>query len=197
MYWPNLQLTKSESKTYALYSEPGKALRNVIYRVYAGELNLSTTITEDTENIQISRRARIFAMTASGDIHNTELEIFDSVGERYTMGFVPMCALLPGGAVDPRGMLLWQTARFASLFPVDPDHPTVGNNLGIGANACMTFAPHVFEPNIVLQSNQTLSLKGRAMVRPRTLNPITVGDPPVQERFTVSFCLHAWEFPVE
>jgi len=199
MYWPNLQLTKQEALTHAVYAEPGKSQRAVKYRVYTGEVNITPTITEDIENIQISLRTRIMALTASGDIHNVEVEIYDSTGERYTMGFTPLTNLFPGTARDPRGELLNQFLnRYATAFSVPPNTYSVyGNTLGLAGNGGMVMAPHVLEPNIVLASNQQLSIKARALVPPRTLNPAHVGDTPRQERFTVEFCLHTWAFTNE
>lgn len=190
MYWPRLQLTKRESERWAPYFDPSKLQRAVIYRLYNGEINLTSTIKEDTENIQISRRARVFALTASGDIHNTELTIYDSGGEQYTMGFSPMANLLLGGIPDPRGLGTFNTAlspyyagrrlSWASVF-------------GLAASQ----APHIFDPNIVLDPNQTLSFKGRNM---KTLAAVANAGSPNNGRAGashVSFNVHVWEFPVE
>lgn len=184
MFCPRLQLTSEESRKWIPYSEPGKVQKNVLYRIYNGELNLSETNIEDSENIQISRRARVFALTASGDVPNVEVSIYDSTGEQYTPGgFVPLTNLLLGTNLDYRGTLKFDTVAGGT-----------GNAmLGVFASP-HTGAPHIFEPNIVLLPNQTLTVKGRAM------NPL--GTLPVQANIPnqsnhVSFNFHVWEFPLE
>lgn len=195
-YWPRLQLTSSEQQRWAVYSQPGKAARAVLYRAYAGELRITTTTPEDAENIQISRRARVFAMTASGDVHNVEIAISDSSGEQYTMGFTPMTNLLMGLNADPRGMAIFGGQ------PTWAQNAVVGFPLGamVGSPGCV--APHVFEPNIVLAPNQTLNIKGRALLPTRTLIKQTAPDvdnseTAHEEVVHLSFTLHAWEFPIE
>ena len=191
MYWPRLQLTKRESERWASYYEPNKMQRAVLYRAYNGELNFTSVIKEDTENIQISRRSRIFAITASGDVHNTEVQIFDSGGEQYTMGFTPLMNLFLGNIGDPRG-----SASFNPLL----DGFFLTRRIAFGSAFGMYYsvAPHVFDPNIVLEPNQTLSIKGRNMV---TLRNATAQEPDnfvdLPPTSHVSFNFHVWEFPVE
>jgi hypothetical protein len=189
MYWPRLQLTSKEAARWAPYFDPNKLQRAVIYRVYNGEINLNTITKEDTENIQISRRARVLAMTASGDVHNVEIQIFDSGGEQYTMGFTPMQNMLLGANGDPRGMGTFNVA-LAPYYPAR--RISYGALFGIPYNV----APHIFDPNIVLDPNQTLSIKGRNM---KQLSAVANGDVQNANAGTshVSFCLHCWEFPVE
>lgn len=186
MYWPRLQLTSKEAKRWAAYYEPDKLQRAVIYRVYNGEINLNNIVKEDIENIQISRRSRVIALTASGDVHNTEIQLYDSGGEQYIMGWTPMSNLLLGGIGDPRGM----ATNNAALDPY-----FAGRRLAYGMvfGAAFTVAPHIFEPSIVLDPNQTISIKGRNM---KTLAPPSnqTGNPGASH---VSFCLHVWEFPIE
>jgi hypothetical protein len=189
MYWPRLRLTKEESKRWAPYSQPNKLQRNVLYRVYAGELIMSMTNKEDSENFQISRRARIFAITASGDIANTEVQIFDSTGEQYTMGFIPMSNLLCGTAADYRAMGIFS-----------PVASGVNNN-AVGFSTPYVFgvdtvAPHVFEPNIGLDPNQTLTIKSQNM-KVLTQLPSPPAPANTNEISVVSLCFHVWEFPIE
>lgn len=190
MYWPRLQLTKRESERWAPYFDPAKLQRAVLYRVYNGEINLTNIIKEDTENIQISRRARVFALTASGDVHNTEIQIYDSGGEQYTMGFTPMTNMLLGAIGDPRGLGTFNTALAPYYSGRRLSWASVFGNL-------FSIAPHVFDPNIVLDPNQTLSFKGRNQ---KTLAVVANAGSPNDGRAGashVSFNLHVWEFPVE
>jgi len=189
MFWPRLRLTKAEAARWIEYNNPDVKQKGVIYRTYAGEIALSTTNKEDTENLQISRRARCFALTASGDVNNIEVQIYDSAGEQYTMGFLPVSLLLLGAVPDFRSVpqIYGQT------------------NWGIGAtfemvagfvNGADTVAPHIFEPNIVLDPNQTISIKGRCMHALHDTDTITPSTP-VPETALLCFNLHVWEFPIE
>jgi hypothetical protein len=184
MYWPRLRLTKKEAERWAPYYEPDKKQRAVLYRAYGGVLNFNTVNLEDIENVQISRRARVFAMTVSGDVHNTEVEIYDSGGEQYTMGPIPLMNMFPGLSSDPRG---------AGSFNPALDTLFLTRRLTMGAVYGHFFntAPHVFEPTIVLEPNQTLTVRGRNMC---TIQDSSEGDLPTSH---VSFCFHVWEFPIE
>jgi len=196
MYWPRLQLTEAELQKWSVYSQPGKIQRPVLYRAYAGELRITTTTPEDSENIQIARRSRVFAMTASGDVHNVEIQLVDSSGEQYTMGWTPMSNLLMGTNVDPRGMAIFAgQATWAQ-------NASLGFLLGSMVGNPYAAAPHIFEPNIVLAGNQTLNVKGRAMLPTRTLPKATAPDndnseTAHEEIVHLSFVMHAWEFPLE
>lgn len=190
MYWPRFRLTKAESARWCVYSSPDMKQKAVLYRIYAGEIVLSTTVKEDTENLQISRRARVFGLTASGDITNIEIQIYDSAGEQYTMGFVPMSQLLLGAVPDFRSVA--QVAQPQYTFGGDFQAEFLGNIVG----AADTVAPHIIEPNIVLDPNQTISVKGRCM---HALHDTLVGEggTAVPQTSTLCFNLHVWEFPIE
>lgn len=187
MFWPRLQLTPDEAKRWAPYTEPGKTQRPVFYRAYAAELSFSNTSTEDVDSVSISKRSRVMGMTASGDIHNVEIEISDTSGERYSMGFIPLANMLCGTNSDPRGL-------YALLGASGHGFP-VGNLL---PGACL--APHIFEPNVLLAPNQTLSVKGRLLRPLATLaqfNPANVAELPRQEAMFVNLVFHVWEFNLE
>jgi len=187
MYWPRLRLTADEAKKWTPYSAPDLLQRNVLYRAYAGEIVLDMTNKEDTETIQISRRSRVFALTASGDVHNIEVQIFDSAGEQYTMGYIPMANLLCGTAADERGWLMYNAGPVPGITP--------GTTMGF-TTLNDSIAPHIFEPNIVLDPNQTLSFRGRTMRSLEQLPspPNTLG---INGMALLSFTAHVWEFPVE
>jgi hypothetical protein len=162
----------------------------VLYRVYAGEIQLSTTNKEDTENLQIARRARVLALTASGDITNIEVQIYDSAGEQYTMGFVPVSQLLLGAVPDFRSVAQIAQPQYTFGGPFQAEF--IGNIVG----SADTVAPHIFEPNIVLDPNQTISIKGRCMHALHDTLVSEVGTP-VPQTSTLCFNLHVWEFPIE
>jgi len=189
MYWPRLRLTKEEQQRWTPYSAPKVLQKNVLYRTYAGELVMTMTNKEDTENLQISRRSRVFALTASGDTANTEVQIFDSSGEQYTMGYIPLANMLMGTAPDFRSLGVYSSQGTSVIL----------NQVGFSipfVYGVDSVAPHVFEPNIVLDPNQTLTIKGRNM-----RNLVQLPDPPgptnTNETSTVCFNFHVWEFPIE
>lgn len=195
MYWPRFRLTKEESQRWAVYSSPDAKQKGVLYRTYAGEIALSTTNREDSEPIQISRRARVMAFTASGDVHNIEIKITDSAGEQYTMGWVPVSNMLLGAAPDFRSMIIPGGNPIYSLGG------SAGFILGFipgvmgGAD---TVAPHIFEPNIVLDPNQTITIQGRSMHQ--LVQGSVASDPEIPvyaQTATLSFNLHVVEFPLE
>lgn len=190
MYWPRFRLTKAESARWCVYSTPDKTQKAVLYRVYAGELQLSTTNKEDTENLQISRRARVLAFTASGDVNNIEIQIYDSAGEQYTMGFIPVSQLLLGATPDFRSVPQISQPQYTTSGTLFAE---LISGLMHGADVV---APHIFEPNIVLDPNQTLSIKGRCM---HALHDTVVGElgVPVPQTAVLCFNMHVWEFPVE
>lgn len=198
MYWPRFRLTKTEAKRWCVYSSPDLNQKQVLYRVYAGEIALSTTNKEDTENMQISRRARVFGFTCAGDVHNIELSIYDSSGEQYTMGFVPASLLVLGNVPDFRSNN-WTNGTYAALFGKGANTTGFSNQTVSGVD---TQAPHIFEPNIVLDPNQTLSIKGRTMLALADVPTLAgaAGTPATDARpgtANLAFNIHVWEFPLE
>jgi hypothetical protein len=194
MYWPRFRLTKSEAKRWCIYSAPDKTQKQVLYRVYAGEIALSTTNKEDTENMQISRRARVFGFTCSGDVHNIELSIYDSAGEQYTMGFIPASLLVLGNVPDFRS-ISFTNGALATISGVNANQVGFSSQHVFGIDSQ---APHIFEPNIVLDPNQTLSIKGRSMLQ--LTDVPTRASPTVDSRpgtANLAFNIHVWEFPLE
>lgn len=173
MSWPRFRLTPEEAQYSQKYDDPTRGLQPVLRRFYPGELNVTPEIRQDSETIQIARRSRIFAFTASGDINLMELQIIDSSGEQYTSDFIPISQLLCGSNWDPRSVGFF-TTNFATA---------VGQFPGNVKNFAGYFSPHVFEPSIVLAPNQTLSFNAR-MINFDLAGPIHV-----------DFNLHVWEFP--
>lgn len=169
--WPRFRLTPDESKYCSKYENPATKQNHVIRRLYYGFLNTSPTIRQDQETFQISRRSRLFGLTASGDIELMEVQIIDITGEQFTTDFIPLTNLLGGTNTDPRGNELF------NFTP--PPYITTGFVI---ANPGY-FSPLIFEPNIVLMPNQTISILGR---------PI---DPEITQPLHVSLNFHVVEFP--
>jgi len=174
MYWPRLRLTPEEHKYNSIYEDPGRTQYHVVRRIYPGFLNFNSVVRQDTDTLQISRRSRVFAFTASGDTNLVEVQFSDITGELYTTDYIPLSNLIGGPVYDPRSQ-----AYFNPLLFTPPD-----NALGTGSIlTAATYVPFIFEPNIVLAPNQTVSISGRP-IDPELILPIHV-----------DFCLHVWEFP--
>lgn len=168
--WPRFRLTPDESKYSSKYEDPGKPTVAVLRRFYYGFLNLSPTIRQDQETFQIARRSRLFGMTCSGDINLVEVQISDITGEQFTTDFTPLSNLLGGSNWDPRSAEAFSESVTPGL--------STGFTFGQG-----NFSPLIFEPNIVLAPNQTITVQGR---------PI---DPSMTENLHISINFHVWEFP--
>jgi len=174
--WPRFRLTPDEAKYSSKYEDPGKTTTPVTRRMYYGFVNMTPSIRQDQETFQISRRSRLFALTASGDINMVEIQISDITGEQYTTDFVPLANLLGGSNYDPRG---------AEVFTFPPGtFPGVPTLIPIGFQfKDEYFTPIIFEPNIALAPNQTIT------VNARPINPAITAD------LHVSLCFHVYEFP--
>lgn len=177
MYWPRLRLTPEESQYSIPYDDPGDKRQRVLRRIYYGQLNFNTTIRQDTETFQISRRSRVFGLTASGDIDLVEIQIQDVTGEQFTTDFIPLSALLGGGNIDPN------TALIFSPFYDAANLANPGFNTGFVQGQVSSYVPFIIEPNIVLAPNQTLTFNGRLI------------NPNITQDVHVSFNTHVWEFP--
>jgi hypothetical protein len=170
--WPRFRLTPDEAKYSSKYEDPGKTTTPVIRRMYYGFVNMTPSIRQDQETFQISRRSRLFALTASGDINMVEVQISDITGEQYTTDYIPLADLLGGSIYDPRGAEIFTLPiQFPGLIPI-------GFQYG-----ALTFNPLIFEPNIALAPNQTITINARP------INPLITAD------LHVSLCFHVYEFP--
>jgi hypothetical protein len=174
--WPNLDLTDYER----LYVRPYKTNKypGVLKRVYRVRLNnlaiegTPFTAPQLIDNIQISRRSRIFGLMFWGDMASWRLLIRNASGETYT-SFEPNTGLPPLVSAMVPGSLYNAQARIGE--------PPVGTN----TQNQMQFGPLVIEPNWDLLPNQTLSFEGQ----------LAAGlDPATDQRF-LSIGVHVWEFP--
>jgi hypothetical protein len=178
MYWPRLRLTPEESKYSIIYDDPRTNKNAVLRRIYYGQLNFNSVIRQDTETFQISRRSRVFGITASGDVNQVEIQIIDVTGEQITTDFIPLANLIGGSAFDPRSALI-----FSPFFDVGQNLTDPGFFTGFVQGHMDSYVPFILEPSIVLAPNQTLTFNGR---------PIS---PNYSQDLHVSFCTHVWEFP--
>lgn len=165
--WPRMQLTRQEAAFSAKYEDPRSSKQRVLRRLYTNELNITAALRADSVLFQISRRCRIFGITAAGDIPNFLVEMVDSTGEQYTAGPVHLSGLLTGWHSDPldNGGVSWPAVNGFAIAPV---------NNGL----------FVQEPNIVLAPNQAVNIN---------VTPANPGD--LVTSFRVELTLHVYEFP--
>ena len=168
--WPKMQLTPAEAKYNSKYEDPRRTQQRVLRRMYYNEMNLSASLRQDSVSFQISRRSRVFGLTAAGDVQAFLVELIDTSGEQYTAGPVHLTNLVGGWATDARS-----------------DDGIAGSDLT--ATLQVVIAPvntglFVQEPNIVLAPNQTLNLN---------VTPVDPSD--LTSSFRVGITLHVYEFP--
>lgn len=168
MTWPRMRLTPEEAKYSSKYEDPRTNKGMVLRRIYYNELNLSAALRQDSIQFQISRRCRVFGLTAAGDIDHFLVELIDSTGEQYTAGPVALGNLLRGWAPDP-------------LDEGGMSYPAPTPNIIATAT---TRGPFIQEPNIVLAPNQSLNVN---------VTPADEGD--IVTSLRIGVCLHVYEFP--
>lgn len=178
-YWPRFKLTNYEAKYVTKYSSPDDNRRGVLRRFYPGYLELNATTRLPTFAFNIARKSRVFGMSMSGDISKFRITISDATGEQYTVGQVNADLMMPGGL---------------ALVP--------GANFDLGSLAQGTLAAfmpgfnndiHIFEPNISLAPNQTLTVQGFE-TEPYGYSPIPIEDEE-PANYRIDFVMHVYEFP--
>jgi len=167
--WPRFRLTPEEAKTCTKYPDPTSHKHAVVRRMYTNELNITNALRSDATQFQISRRSRVFGITAAGDIDQFMIELKNTVGEQFTAGPVHLVNLLTGWAPDPRSEAgLVYTNGITNVIATVRDD-----------------GPFIQEPNIVLPSNQTLNI----YATPANPNDLVTS-------FRIELTLHVYEFPM-
>lgn len=168
--WPRMQLTPQEGQFSSKYEDPRTNKQMVLRRFYTNELNITQQLRVDAVQFQISRRCRVFGLTAAGDINGFLVELIDSTGEQYTAGPVHLSSLLGGWASDP-----------LSEDGISWDDP-FGPHMAVAT--VRDDGPFIQDPNIVLAPNQALNIN------------VTPADPAdVTTALRVEITVHVYEFP--
>lgn len=171
--WPRMRITPEEGRYSSKYEDPRTNKQMVLRRMYTNELNIGAALRQDSVQFQISRRCRVFGLTAAGDLDAFLIELIDSTGEQYTAGPVHLVNLLKGWSPDIDDAGGFDRTLLAPGPPVAYPVVTVTD--------C---GPFIQEPNIVLAPNQSLNLN----VTPAApSNEVT--------DFRVEVTLHVYEFP--
>lgn len=187
--WPKVELTDYERQyvryykcTEVITDASGKrrkhAFPGVLKRIYSVELTTAPQPEAGlpaprlVDSVQISRRARVFGLTFSGDTSSFFLSIRTASGETFTAGDVLVSAMVPGSLYNSLA------AIGEPPQPIDPDDQLQsGFQLG----------PLLIEPNWELLPNETLDFSAR-LTKPLA----ELEDVP--RRF-LSIGVHVWEFP--
>lgn len=194
--WPTIELTDFERKFVRIYKN--KQYPGVLNRRYRVTLNSQAVpeknlpVVKTTGQIQISRRARVYALTFVGNTDRWRLNISNASGTQFTNKS-------PRSHLDPivSCMVPGNFHNALSLGGVTPPVP-VATSIGIGPavnyinsimTGCIPF-PLLIEPNWVLVPNETLIFSGTPI-------PITVKANGQEEDFplVLDIVIHVWEFP--
>jgi hypothetical protein len=167
MSWPRFRLTKDEAKYNSKYAAPNSKPA-VIRRIYPGFLEITETVRSPSYTFQISRRCRVMGMTISGDVERMRMSIIDITGEQFTADPTWIALMIAGWTQNPLSNI------FPAVYTVD-----------LIEQGQHYHSPLIFEPNIVLAPNQTLTIQGQQ------IQNFQQGDPD----FRVDFCFHVYEFP--
>ena len=189
--WPKLELTEYEKlwvrhyKTQVGSGRNARILPGVLRRTYERTISNSTTITDSeglqpSEQIQISRRARVFGLTFTGALSNTRLQITNASGTLYTVrdsrtAVDPYVSALVGGSPYMSGSLV---GGKQSRTAVEAGTDTVSVLSGEQPR------PLVIEPNWVLTPNETLIFNGDWDDADNSTGVFVLG-----------IAVHVWEFP--
>ena len=169
MDWPRFKLTPGEARVSNKYEDPRSNKQRVLRRMYYNELVISPELRLDTAPFQISRRWRVFGLTAAGDVDFFRLELIDTTGEQYTAGPIHLVNLIGGYNPDP--------------LSFDGNDWSAGPGTRLMATATDQ-GPFIQEPNILLAPNQTLNINASPALPDNN-----------SETFRIGITLHVYEFP--
>lgn len=203
--WPQLDLTDYERQFVRPYKcvENQKVYEGVLPRIYHRRLSSQAVPTQNIPNIstvaqiQISRRARIFALAFAGNTDRWGINIATSAGTQYTQK-------LPRSNRDPIVSSIYP-GTLQNVFSNNGDSATAwprseGTYIGpaIFQDSEMLFPlnqpfPELIEPNWLIQPNETVIFTG-------TPYEVEVSQQAAEgETFTPPVILHifvyVWEFP--
>jgi hypothetical protein len=172
-YWPRFKLTPFEAKFLTKYSSPDDNRRGVLRRFYPGKLELNENTRLPTYDFNIARKSRVFGLSMSGDLSNFRITLGDATGEQYLIGPIEPALLITGPLYNN----------------LSPDFTQIAPTFIPGFSTNI----HIFEPNISLAPNQTLTIQGFET------EPYGFTNPAPGEysnaNYRIDFTLHVWEFP--
>lgn len=183
--WPKLELTDWERqyvRPYKTANHPG-VLRRTYERTISNNPDIvGATGIMPSADIQISRRARVFALTFSGGVSNTRIRITNASGTLYTVpdsrtAQDPYVSALVGGT----------PYMFGSYIGGKTDPIDQGINTELATPMIVLSGEYgalLIDPNWVLMPNETLIFNGNW--------DDLAGPPPT---VVLNIAIHVWEFP--
>jgi hypothetical protein len=185
--WPLPELTEYEKKFVRLYRTPkldaqgrptGEYWPGILRRSYQIQLYSQNVPEVDrlnqgpvfTDQLIISRFARVFALTFQGDPYSWLLDIRTASGERYTNDFCLVSAMCGGTNYNANGALIGEPLSEQGSAA----QGSAASSLGV-----------LIDPNWQLVPNENLIFEGRLAA---TLDPAV-------DRRVLSVGVHVWEFP--
>lgn len=183
--WPELDLTDAERAFVGYYQtadKPGVLRRTYKVMLANAAIPAAGILQPQTiQNLQISRRARVFGLTFAGDTSLWWLRIKTASGEELTPPNPIAAQLTPP---NPPGCLV------SSMTPGTPwnGQAQVGYFPGaavLGVDQWQS-GPLLLEPNVVLVPNQTLIFEGTPVL------PAGHDDAVL----ALEIGVHVWEFPL-
>lgn len=179
--WPKLELTDYERKWCAPYKT--KTHAGVLRRTYERTIYYSGEQGPPNAQLQIARRSRVFALSFSGALSTTRLQITNASGTLYNVrdartGNYPIITSMLGGSFALAES--WVSRSYPPTLFAD----LAATNYSILAGGNSTL---LIDPNWVLTPNETLIFNG-------SWDDITI-DPDTELSQIVNICVHVWEFP--
>lgn len=191
--WPTIELTEYERKYVRTYKD-GKT-PGVLRRTYEVFLNsVADSLTPGLEQIklkgqiQIARRARVFALGFAGNLGSWRLDIRTASGELMTPqstqsdGPPVVSSMLAGASWNALAAVGDQSTV------IIPGAPPAVNMMG---NA--TFGPLLLDPNWELSPNETLIFTGTPIENQLVFGAEFTAQDIAQK--LLSIAVHVWEFP--
>lgn len=179
--WPKLELTDYERQWVRPYKTKDHA--GVLRRTYERTIYHDPSQGGPNAQVQIARRARVLALTFSGALSTTRLQITNASGTLYNVrdartGLFPIVSSLVGGSFAMAGSWLGQKI-------VPPEYAAgAAGDLNVYITTAGEHAALLIDPNWVLTPNETLIFNGSW----------SEGDN-VPDNVRLNIAVHVWEFP--
>ena len=202
--FPELDLTEYEKTKVSYYATKDKP--GVLNRIYKRSLYSQARPTQNiptvrtVEQLQISRRSRIYGLTFTGNLDRWRLNLRNASGTAYNLKTPrtnrdPIVASMIGGSSYGSGAALGGLTPPLNFTP-----PIQSNSIGPTFNfegfnyLAKTFQafPFIVEPNWVLLPNETFIIEGT----PIDIT-LTVGQETITPLLILNVCIYVWEFPGE
>lgn len=186
--WPQLELTEYERQWVRPYKTAKHA--GVLRRTYERTISNNSAIEalpqlQPSQQIQLSRRTRVFAITFTGGLSTTRLQITNASGTLYNIadsrtGLFPYVSSMIGGTPYMFGSAIGR--KQAPLTQGINQAPVVPTQVVMSGEA----GALIIDPNWILTPNETLIFNGN-------WDDLSAIDP--LPDIVLNIAVHVWEFP--